>query len=312
MAELLPLLKLKPGETSKLITLKQGKALFKFVKPVSELPKDYDKKKAKYAKEYKQSLAEKALEDKLKVYRKKKDLVKWMSKGYQTLYNYSIALAEPENASKEKRNKLFNEYYEKAKKVENDPIGSKVAVMLQYTTVESLWRDANDAQKKKLREKRIAAITNLLQGEKIEHTNLRVELIKMFIEAKDANAGEALLHAAEYNTSFDPMSQFAHSNLKELLEKAKKAKLISAEQIKKTEAELKRWSDEKAEHDAYQAKQRKEAEEAKKREEEAIKKEKAAIEKMKKEEAKKKSDSAKKGTSKKTGEAQKKKEAKKN
>lgn len=261
-----PLLGLKPGEVSAPIASGPNYALYKLVKVENSLPKDFDQKKAEYFKKYIENMATEKVQDDVKR-AKEEHFVKWNSPGYQVLYDYIQTMLHPGQIAQkpEELNKKFEALAKKAEEAQSSPVGSKTAALTRYAIVENLWMRSNPDQRKKLINQKIDAINTLLNKEKVENVELRLELTQLYLDEKDPGAGIALVLAAEYNNSFGPSGQFINQRISDLLGKLESAKVISQQDIKKVKDSQAGWQKEKVEFEAYQEEQRKKAEEEKKK-----------------------------------------------
>ncbi|MBX7132287.1 MAG: hypothetical protein K1X67_06380 [Fimbriimonadaceae bacterium] len=270
---------MKPGEV-RLVDMRFGPVLYKFVSTKKDLPKDFATKKETY----RENLArEEAFRLAMQDADKYKDQAKiaWKSPGYESVYQYGRRLEKGELNIKDfaKLKAEIEPLMAKAREAaESDPEGRRPAVLAQFAMMDQLWRGAKTPeQKKALEEERMRIISETLEVS--ESGSARLELAQMLLDKKDPAAVEQVIKAAEANVSTGPMGAKTDSDIVGMLTKLKAAKLGTPEELKKIDDEHQRWlKDRQAELQAQaearmeEEKARREAEaEAKKEEEEAKK-----------------------------------------
>lgn len=264
---------MKPGEV-RLVNMKFGPVLYKFMGTKKDLPKDFATKKETYRENLAREEAFRvAMQDADKF--KETAKIAWKSPGFESVYAYGTKLDKGELNGKDfaALKKELDPLIAKAREAsELDNEGRRPAVLTQFAMMDQLWRTAKTpADKKALEEERMRIIAETL--EVTESGTARLELAQMLLDKKDPLAIEQVLKAAEANVSTGPMGAKTDNDIVMILAKLKAAKLGTPEELKKIEDEHQRWlKDRQAELQA-QAEARMEEEKAKREAEAEAKKE---------------------------------------
>lgn len=273
-----PVLALKPGDISPPVRSGPGAVLYKLVERKNVLPPDFEKSKAGYADAYATQIANRKVTDAIQKLQEE-GLIQWKSEGYHVLYDFVTLLDKGNPLGHEQE---FRELEQRAAAVTSgsDAAGTKPAALVRYLALQRLPAGTTEGEKDTLAQKKLEAIGNLLLTS--ESPELRLEMVDLLVERKDALASKELLSAAQNNTSPTMVGQRAFSDIVARLEKLKALKLGDPKDIVAIEKELERWRVDKKEYDEGQAEmkkleeeQRKEAEAEAKAEEARAKKENA-------------------------------------
>jgi hypothetical protein len=195
-----PLRTMKPGEVSPVISLPTGPAIFKVIRVDTKLPADFETTKDERRKTRMQQMAVKQVNDDVK------QLIEtsttWQSAGFRALHEWYRTQQDPDlNRDKAKLAARLGEIAQTAKKAleDGDGTGNRAANLAYFVTTDKLYDEASGAKKSELRPSWIEAATNVLQD--LENVDLRVELARTLLEAKDMEkAADMLALASQYNT----------------------------------------------------------------------------------------------------------------
>jgi hypothetical protein len=270
---------LKPGQTTGTVNTPEGIAIYKVVGVKSDLPKDFDKTKAKHRDQLAERLATAELTKQIKEMTSGSN-VQWSSRGFKALYelaqmNQDPAVAADPAARQAKLDTVVADARQALEK--GEPWEARYAALAQFAAVNQLY-NAPTADKAKLRDQRIQAIETVLKDR--EDFRLRLDLVDMYADKKDANAAfQNLLMAAQTNNDYSMIGESQFQEVGTRILKLKTAGVLNAQMEEQINKEQARWTTQnaqadKAEAEAKQkaAQQQKEAEAAAKAAEAAAKK----------------------------------------
>lgn len=255
-----PVLALKPGEVSPPVPSGPTVVLYKLVERKNVLPPDFEKAKASYADAYATQIANRKVTETIQKLQEE-GLIRWKSEGYHVLYDFSALLQKGNPSGHEEE---FRELEKRASAVTSgsDAAGTKPAALVRYLALQRLPAGTTEDEKDALAQKKLEAIGNLLLTS--ENPELRLEMVDLLVERKDALASKELLNAAQNNTSPTTVGQRTFSDIVARLEKVKELKLGDPKDIVAIEKELERWRVDKKEYDEGQAEMKKLEEEQRK------------------------------------------------
>ncbi len=239
---------LKAGQTSPVVTVPEGKAIYKVVKVTSAVPPDFEKNKARYRDQLVQTLASEQLRSQLDQFTHGNS-VQWSSPGYKALYDYA-QLASGSTASS---NDAMEKIYQEAKTAASTSQGfdRMPAVLAEYAAFDGIW-NSPQTDKKKLVDERISVVNDVLQV--TESPSLHLELVSLYAQQKQGEkAFEQLLSAAQMNHDTSTSGQKVFSDVAAETEKLHSAGVITAAQVEQVQKEQDRWKKEKTEADKAQA-----------------------------------------------------------
>ena len=251
-----PLKGLKQGDTTGVVTVPMGLAIYKIDKITSNLPKDFDKEKAKYRETLARKVATDQLTKKLKDFTTGPD-VKWGSDGYKVFYDFS-KLGEDQSLITDpaKKQAALVAIVDRAKKVIASGQGweQRPAALTFYGALDQMY-NAPGADKAKLSDDRIASIEAVLQGS--EDSTLRMELVNLFAEKKQMDkAANALLLAAQSNSDFSGAGQQRFGEIAAKLQMLRGDKTFPNEVAVEIEKAQGSWRDQKIQFDKAQAEEK--------------------------------------------------------
>jgi len=269
-----PLASLKAGQVSPIVSVPEGKAIYKIVSIKSNLPKDFDKEKAKYQDQYLQGLASAEVQKQMEAFSTNPSNVKIVSPGFVVANDYqqiqSGLLGKFKSVDEALRDLAARA---KAAAANKEAPDARVANLVHYASLEALSRTPN-ADAAKLRGERIEAALAILTTS--EDYDLRKTLVQLYLEDnKVLEAGEQLLQAASVNSRYDAQGQERFYEVNTLLNTLKGKGLAAALQTKISEAQ-KQWLESKRMEDAAATQRQKEEAERARQEAEAQKKAQAA------------------------------------
>jgi hypothetical protein len=246
---------LTAGQVSPVVTLPEGKAIYKIVS-ITNSVKDFDKNKDRYRKEYISQAAKQLLDKQIEEFKKSPGVITFLSPGYKAFYDYSQAMAsaEPGTSPTDKMQAV----YEEAKQAEskNEGYDAKVATLARYAANNYLW-GAPGVDKAKLVPERIDTLLKVLEN--TESFDLRKELVDLYIENKQYDeAADQLLMAARNNSSYDATGYQHFSDIRDMLARMQKANQIKAPLVKEIQTAQLDWSRQRAEYEKQQAEAKKE------------------------------------------------------
>lgn len=244
-----PLLNLKPGETSEILTLPEGLAIYRLLGVKNNAPADFDKNIAKYRDDYLTKIAtadlNKQVDDVVN-----SDVVKFPMPGYKALYDLSqlnkdFGLMQSNPAA----------YQDKARAVADEArkaVGDKeladdsAATVAWYAAFDGIYNQAKD--KAPLRQERIDVLEAVLKTS--ESFGTRMELVQLGIDTKNADlASMNLIDAARSNVQYDVQGEQQFRDVNSKLDALKAAKLITPDQVTEVENIQNQWRTDKAAND---------------------------------------------------------------
>lgn len=251
------LVNLKPGETSQAIELPEGVAIYKLISVKNEVPKDFSAKQGEYREAMMNERAASKMEAEIK---KLKETVKpqWSSDAFKALSEYNYLTTNPEAPTGAERNTKLQDVAKLAASatLASEFLGPKVAGLVQYLAIDTVYNSVPQDQKKSFADERIASILAVLKF--TESPSMRVMLVDLYAEQKKGpEASEQLLMAAQSNRSMTTTGQGLHNDIAGKLEMLKKQNLIPADMAQTAEEELKRWRIDKREQEKYEAEETK-------------------------------------------------------
>ncbi len=247
-ASMAPLANLKPGQVSEVIDVPDGKAFYKLISVKSNAPADLAKSMQKYKDKFVEEKATAEFQKRTDALAKS-DQVKFPLPGYKSLRDYYktssdfTLMQKPEELSKQIRAIADAA---KAATTDENPADDHVGLITWYAAVEDLWNRAKADPKlaEGLRAERLETLESVLR--ETENFSIRMELVDMGIETKNATlAATNLLEAAKLNNMFDTTGDQQFRQIQTKLATAKNAKLVTAAEATAIETEQQRWRTEK-------------------------------------------------------------------
>lgn len=272
-----PIAKQAPGAVEGPYSLGDGGvSIVRLNAKTTQLPPDFEQKKANYKRDFQRDRAAGILQEKLKGLKEDAKLVTWDSPAYQVLFDLAV-FTQSEEARKmspaDKRVK-YEEFMKRAQDANDDPKGMRAAPLAKFWAFMQIWTDSSDADKAKLTDQRIEIIEEVLQQN--ESTDLRLELADIYASRKDgANAADNLeLAASSIASDFEANGQRRYTEIQSKLAKFKQSGVVTAEQEAKVRKVLEQWAQDKKDKDKFDEEQKKAEEQARKDAEAAVKAEK--------------------------------------
>lgn len=238
---------LKAGEVSPPSENFEGTAIYKIIGVKQELPKDFDKNKAKLAEDLAKQRVAKEVQTKAEAIAKGEGIV-WKNDVYKALASLNPAPGEDAKAQEAKLRTAADAAKAASAKASGDEL--RLAGLLRYAALSQL-ASAPGTDKAALRKDQIAAIQDVLKAR--EDAGFRMNLVNLLTEDKSPEAGDALLEAARYNNDTTPKGQSQYASMAAKLAELKTAKLITTEQAAQVQTELSRWLKEKADFEKAEA-----------------------------------------------------------
>lgn len=268
-----PLMNLKPGGVSEPVKTPEGPVIYKLISVKSDLPKDFEKRKAHYTEEYVDAVAQAQIGEALRKLRETPGNVTWQNQGVGALYAYNQTMSDrtisrDPKALNDRLRTLVAQASEALTKAE--PYGQKYAALALYGATNALY-NAPGADKAKLRPDRIKALEAIL--ETTESPALRLDLAGLYEAEKNGQkAFDNLLQAASANMDTTNSGQTAFEGIGKRLSALQAAKLVTPEQVAQVEKEMRRWREDKLAADKMEAETRAQEEAARKQAEAEAKK----------------------------------------
>lgn len=261
------LLTMKPGDTTDVLSVPGGVAIYKIVSSKTNLPPDYDKKKGDYAKSYAQFVARSQIDADLADI-KKNLKPEWKSKGYKAAYDFTSVFKMTGASQSAQKKALEDVEKEAADAVANgDDQGQKIATCVRYAVSTMLQMGAKPEEKKKMLADRIETLVQVLKY--TDGPDFRLELADLQAEAKHLpEAATNLVEAARTNSEVDANGQRRFNEINAHVEKFKKAGILKPQDEKAIMTEQDRWKKDRADEEKAQAERKKADEEDRKRAEE--------------------------------------------
>lgn len=261
--------KLQPGSYSEPVKVTGGYAVYKYTGKISDVPKDFDKKKADYIAQYEVMESQRILQKELEKLGKEIE-PKFHIPAYEALYLFQKAQMEKAGTA---QTDAFKKAYEAAKGVNLEEARGSVAAIVQLAAFQRLY-DAPGADKAKMKPEYLASIEKFLKNE--DNWAYRKELIDGYKEAKDGTkATEQILVAMDKNIKYDQTGQSTFSDINAKFIELKQAGLVTPEQEKEFREKQDLWRSEKKATDDQAAEYKKQMDEEKKKADAAAKAEKA-------------------------------------
>ncbi|HLO97566.1 MAG TPA: hypothetical protein VK171_03125, partial [Fimbriimonas sp.] len=235
-----------------------GYSIYKFVGKGSDLPKDFDAKKAEYTAQFEVMESQRRFQTEIEKIAKEVQ-PKFEIPAYEAVYLFQKAQASPPGDA---QNEEFRKAYEKAKSVELGSTGSDYAVTVQVAAFQRVY-DAPGADKAKLKPDYLAGLARYLELK--DNWGYRKEVIDGFKDAKQGDKAMAqLMIAVDKNTKFDQGGQANFSDINAKFSELKTAGLVTTEQEKEFRTKQDLWRSEKQKYDEEEARFKKQQEEDKK------------------------------------------------
>lgn len=242
-----------------------GVSIVRVNSKVTQLPPDFEAKKAQYKRDFQRDRAAGKLQEKLKGL-KAENLVKWKSPGYELLFDLAVYTQSDEarSATPAERKAKYEAFIKRGDEAANDPLGQRVVPLAQFWAFNQVWTDSSDAEKANLTDRRIEVLEGVLQ--QTESGELRTELVDLYAVKKDGvKVTENLEFAASaISANFDAPGQQKYAELQAKLLKLKEAGVINAEQEAKVRLILDQWATDKIAKDKFDEEARKQEEQARK------------------------------------------------
>lgn len=269
-----PLLKLKEGDVSEPIEEPGvGPTIYKLIGIKSDPPKDWEKTKEETRKQLASQKASVMAQEEVD---KVRDTAKidWQSPGFKVLYEYTKIINDPELSKQANADaKIMRGIIDEASKVTGaDSIGTRVATLTKFGAFNQIWLAAKPADRTALEDERLAILGETINV--IESPDVRLDMADILVNKKDGKGAiQQLTAAANGNITTDALGQSRYSRIYSILEKVRRDKLASEEEIKAVEDIQKSWQERSLEQAKFDAEERRLRDEAAKKAEEERKKE---------------------------------------
>lgn len=242
-----------------------GVSIVKVNSKASQLPPDFEAKKAQYKKDFQRDSAAGKLQEKLKAL-KGENLITWKSPGYELLYDIAVYTQSDDSrkATPAERKAKYEAFMKRGEEAANDPLGTRVVPLAQFWAFNQVWTDSSDAEKAALTDRRIEILEGMLQ--QTESGELRMELVDLYASKKDGAQVTTNLElaATAISANFEATGQQKYAELQAKLLKLKQAGVLNAEQEAKVRLILDQWAKDKIEKDRFDDEARKQEEQARK------------------------------------------------
>lgn len=255
-----PLRNLKKGETTSVIKVRDGYAIYKLIDAKSNPPKDFDSNKATYVDQFRSNQAtplyNAAFEE------VKKTPIKWELKGYKALYEFGELRFHP-NPDKAAEKKLLDGLLVDVKSaVDAKGADLRAAQIGLYAIAQAIYDKSDD--KAAARPTLISALEGYLEG--AESIKARLHLVDLCIEAKDGiHATNQVVQALKANGSYDAEGARTFRDISEKALALKTKGLLPSDGEKLIQDEQRKWRELKDREDKAEAEVKKAADEAKKK-----------------------------------------------
>lgn len=193
--------KLKPGQFTDVVIAPEGAVIYKLISFKPDVPKDYEKTKADLRKSYQQGQVSSVISSELEKLRKS-NVVTWKEPAFEAMNRLNQVLTDPKHIPDPKKDAAeFQAILDLcAKATESDETVMKVSALTAYRAFDAIYGLATPAEKKKMADRRIDALTKMLSF--VEDTDSHLLLAQLYGEKKDKNnAAENLLTAAHRNVN---------------------------------------------------------------------------------------------------------------
>ncbi|MBV6458352.1 MAG: hypothetical protein HONBIEJF_01479 [Fimbriimonadaceae bacterium] len=269
-----PLLKLGKGGVSEPIEEPGvGPTLYKLIDITSKPPKDWEKTKEDTRKQLAAQKASAVAEAEVDKARKNAK-IEWFSPGFKVLYEYTKVINDPELSKQANADpKIMRAIIDEAAKVPGeDSIGVRVATLTKFGAFNQIWLATKPADRAALETERLAILGETINV--IESPDVRLDMADILVNKKDGKGAiQQLTSAANGNITTDALGQSRYSRIYSILEKVRRDKLATDEEIKAVEDIQKAWQQRSLEQAKFEEEERKMREDAAKRAEEERKKE---------------------------------------
>jgi|GEM_PF-7054097 len=241
---------LKAGQTSGVLELSNGFAIYKVEAIKGNAPKDLDQNRDTYQKPLVQGMAIARLTRERDALRKGK--VEWKSVGYEALYEVGRLLRDAGPAPSKAQRPAFEAVMAKAQSASSsNDIGDRAAAYAALLASNAVWQSMTPEERKESAEGRVEILRNVLQS--TESPSLRLEIAEILLTVKSADAVGEVLQAATNNSSYGPQGQAVNSQISSVLRKLEVANVVKPDESKAIEAQQQRWIGEKREDDKMKA-----------------------------------------------------------
>ena len=262
-----PLRSLKPNDTTGVIKVPEGFAIYKLISVKSDAPKDFESKKKKYISDYVSQNAFTKMDADLKALQKQGPIT-WALPGFAAMWDASEVFNSPETLDPTAMEKKAVDLFNKAKAISDkstNPLEGTVAKLAAYFVIGRTYMMT--ANKDPLRKNMIWALEAVLP--EVDTVVDRLRLVDMYIEEKNGpKAAENLIEALKANGQYDAEGQQNFGNIAAKAAAMRTAKLMSAEDDKAFQQEQQRWVQLKADEEKM-TKESKAADEADRKKQEA-------------------------------------------
>jgi SurA N-terminal domain len=288
-----PIAALKPGQISEPLGFPNTVELYRLDSVTSSAPADFKAKFEEYRKQFVEPRAVTKMQDGITALKGDTSAIKWKSEGYHALYDKQLFNTDPKNFALDPaaRRKALEGIFDRAQKaIEGDPVGSRVATLVAYSTMEEIYNSTEPKDRAPLETRREELLQKL--SDTLSDPSVSMKLVGTFAERKDKEKLFTALEKVASNLmgSLDANGQRIFAELNSSLDRFVKDKLITPEQAKAIRDRLEDWKKAKIDNDKYEAEAKRAADEQKKADEAAEKK---AAEDLKKEEEAAKKEAAK-------------------
>jgi len=228
--------KLKPGQTTDALSVRDGLAIYKLVSMKSNPPPDLEKNRDSYAKSYAQEAARSQFQDLIDK-QQKRDQIDWKSDGYKALKQYFDANSAGGTPTPDQLQKIADLA---SNAMQDDPVGGNAAAIAQYLALDDLYSSAKGAAKTALLPKladAIQAVTN-----QSPDLNVQLELVDLLLAQKQYDkAADQLKAVADLNASPIAGSKQAWDKTEKLVDQLKKLNQMPAATEKDIANDRQQW-----------------------------------------------------------------------
>ncbi len=229
---------LKPGEVSGVAETTAGTVIYKLIKKTSTVPKTFEQDKARLRNDYARQEAQKQVGEDIKKLDTPEN-VKWESDGYHVLHDLA-RLQDSANTAPDKDKQMLA-LVDRALSAQSDPVGADVAISVAKAAMDAAWASASADAKKTLQPKRIEVLT--AYATHMPDVRTKIELVDALLEAKDPQAGPALIDAAQTNSVHtDSQGQGAWSSIQGDKLKMTHLGLLKLEEVKQIDDLFAQWT----------------------------------------------------------------------
>lgn len=233
--------KLKPGQFTDVVVTSAGPTIIKLIKVESKIPGDFNTRKKDYMKVEVERRADRKVRDDL-IKLRDSDKIVWKSNSAEALYLWNLSQNDiMYSADKVKKKELLLKALAAVQKTKDsgDEADNKWQILADYVIHKTLVDMTQGDEQKKYRDGLIEAMVALPNI--IETPGIRLDLVKIYLDRKDKQAGAELLAAAQNNTTTGEQAQAFFNRINGLRPTLKAAGLLAADEDKKIGEELDRW-----------------------------------------------------------------------